>query len=320
MIEYKRGSTGDEVKEIQTKLVDNGFYNGPLDGIFGGGTEAAVKAFQKKKRLKGDGIVGSKTWKKLFQEDIPEPEIITEPLDYRVVALTGSFETGKGLPECFTGISGDFDGQGVSFGVLQWNFGQDSLQPMLKEIARRSPDVMKGVLHEHYPVALKAMSADKDELMGFVRSIQHPVKHYLYEPWKGIFKSLGRTKECQKVQVKHAGILYRAAKKYCEDYGLWSERALALMFDIKVQNGSISSLVKAQIKAEFSGLPNDLSKEDLEVCKMQIIANRRAEASNPRWVEDVRARKLCIANGGGVVHGINFDLDGQFGIGLREFS
>jgi len=34
----------------------------------------------------------------------------------------------------------------------------------------------------------------------------------------------------------------------------------------------------------------------------------------------VRARKLCIANGGGVVHGINFDLDGQFGIGLREFS
>ena len=198
------------------------------------------------------------------------------------------------------------------------NFGQGSLQPVLKEIAQRSPDVMKGVLHEHYPVALKAISADQDELMGFVRSIQHPVKHYLYEPWRGIFKSLGRTKECQKVQVKYSGRLYRAALKYCDDYNLWSERALALMFDIKVQNGSISSLVKAQIMAEFSGLPDDFSKEDLEVSKMQIIANRRAEASNPRWVEDVRARKLCIANGGGIVHGINFDLDGQFWISLRD--
>ena len=42
MAEYKRGSTGKEVKEIQIKLNNNGFYNGPFDGIFGGGTEAAV--------------------------------------------------------------------------------------------------------------------------------------------------------------------------------------------------------------------------------------------------------------------------------------
>jgi hypothetical protein len=37
---------------------------------------------------------------------------------------------------------------------------------------------------------------------------------------------------------------------------------------------------------------------------MSIVANRRAEAANPRWVDDVRVRKLCIARGEGAVHGI----------------
>jgi len=52
------------------------------------------------------------------------------------------------------------------------------------------------------------------------------------------------------------------------------------------------------------------------VRKMQIIANRRAEAADSRWIEDVRARKLTIANGVGVVHGVSIDLANQFGITL----
>ena len=35
------------------------------------------------------------------------------------------------------GLSGDFDGQGLSFGVLQWNLGQGSLQPLLADSGRR---------------------------------------------------------------------------------------------------------------------------------------------------------------------------------------
>ena len=51
---------------------------------------------------------------------------------------------------------------------------------------------------------------------------------------------------------------------------------------------------------------------------MQIVANRRTEASNPRFVEDVRRRKLCIAEGKGVVHGISYDLEKQYGLSLRK--
>ena len=318
MASYKLGSRGDEVKRIQEKLAADGFYKGPVDGDFGGGTEAAVGAFQKARGLGVDGVVGAITWAAMFRDEIPEPAILSKPVDYKTLALTGSFETDKGVPECFAGLSGDFDGQGISFGVLQWNFGQESLQPLLNEMIGAHSEAMAGIFQANYTVLRQALMADKRELMTFVRSIQHPVQHYVYEPWRGMFKSLGRTEEFQDIQRKYSAQLFQSALKLCAEYGLWSERAVALMFDIKVQNGSISDLVKAQILKEIEGLPKDMPDADSELQKMRIVANRRAEAANPRWVEDVRARKLCCANGGGIVHGIDFDLEEQFGIRLKK--
>ncbi len=55
----KKGSKGDAVKYIQTKL------GLKADGVFGAGTDTAVKALQKKHGLTADGIVGPLTWAKL---------------------------------------------------------------------------------------------------------------------------------------------------------------------------------------------------------------------------------------------------------------
>ena len=55
------GSRGDEVIQIQTKLKNWGYYNGSVDGVYGSGTLAAVKSFQKKNGLTVDGIAGKKT-------------------------------------------------------------------------------------------------------------------------------------------------------------------------------------------------------------------------------------------------------------------
>jgi len=57
----KRGSSGNEVKKIQTKLKNWGYYNGSVDGIYGWQTESAVKSFQKKNNLKVDGVCGTQT-------------------------------------------------------------------------------------------------------------------------------------------------------------------------------------------------------------------------------------------------------------------
>lgn len=57
----KSGSTGAEVKSVQTKLKDQGYYKGNIDGVFGSATKSALIKFQKAKGLTADGIAGTKT-------------------------------------------------------------------------------------------------------------------------------------------------------------------------------------------------------------------------------------------------------------------
>lgn len=57
----KLGSRGEEVRRIQTKLKQLGFYNGSVDGIYGAATQKAVKRFQTSVGITSDGIAGSKT-------------------------------------------------------------------------------------------------------------------------------------------------------------------------------------------------------------------------------------------------------------------
>jgi len=63
MIALKKGDIGDDVKKVQTRLKQWGYYNGAVDGIYGSSTQAAVKLFQKRNGLTADGICGSKTAK-----------------------------------------------------------------------------------------------------------------------------------------------------------------------------------------------------------------------------------------------------------------
>ena len=61
----EKGSTGSDVKDLQTKLKKLGYYDAYVDGDYGDTTAAAVKAFQKKYNLTADGIAGKETLKKL---------------------------------------------------------------------------------------------------------------------------------------------------------------------------------------------------------------------------------------------------------------
>lgn len=61
----RQGAKGGEVKEVQRRLKQWGYYNGSVDGVFGSGTRAAVIKFQKKNGLTADGVVGSATYKAL---------------------------------------------------------------------------------------------------------------------------------------------------------------------------------------------------------------------------------------------------------------
>ena len=55
------GSSGEEVRQIQTKLNEMGYDTGGIDGVYGTKTKNAVIAFQQSQGLSADGIAGPKT-------------------------------------------------------------------------------------------------------------------------------------------------------------------------------------------------------------------------------------------------------------------
>lgn len=50
-----------KTEQIQNALAKAGFYKGKIDGIMGPKTRRAIKAFQKSRGLKADGVIGLKT-------------------------------------------------------------------------------------------------------------------------------------------------------------------------------------------------------------------------------------------------------------------
>ena len=61
------GSSGKDVRTLQDRLIQLGWMDGKADGKYGGATEAAVKAFQKKTSgLWDDGVAGPDTLKALY--------------------------------------------------------------------------------------------------------------------------------------------------------------------------------------------------------------------------------------------------------------
>lgn len=57
---------GEDVRECQTQLKLQGYNCGTIDGVFGLKCKAAVMNFQAEHDLTVDGIVGQKTWEKLW--------------------------------------------------------------------------------------------------------------------------------------------------------------------------------------------------------------------------------------------------------------
>ena len=93
----RQGSTGQDVITLQYLLdIISQYYpsipSPAQDGIFGSGTLQAVTAFQRLMGLTPDGIVGSLTWKALYdtyhgiEQNIPRPEPDTGTIQYVVRA------------------------------------------------------------------------------------------------------------------------------------------------------------------------------------------------------------------------------------------
>ncbi len=60
-----RLNSNERIRQIQAVLKNAGFYKGEIDGKIGPRTNAAIRAFQRAKKLNPDGVVGARTWEEL---------------------------------------------------------------------------------------------------------------------------------------------------------------------------------------------------------------------------------------------------------------
>ena len=93
---------GDDVRAAQQRLRDLGYAQvGEADGIFGPNTEAAVRAFQTLNDLAVDGVVGPRTWERLFGAGAVRPSV-APIVDAGTGWLLGSSQAGKWLDAATT--------------------------------------------------------------------------------------------------------------------------------------------------------------------------------------------------------------------------
>ncbi|MEG1890065.1 MAG: peptidoglycan-binding protein [Clostridia bacterium] len=86
-----RGAKGEEVKQVQTRLKELGFFDGPVSGNYMNKTVAAVKAFQLHNGMRDNGTTDEDTWNMLFNstdvlnsEASPRPTPVPTPVPYAI--------------------------------------------------------------------------------------------------------------------------------------------------------------------------------------------------------------------------------------------
>ncbi len=135
----RKGSTGNAVKALQTRLKEKGFYNGTISGTYGTDTVDAVKAFQKSKNLFVDGIAGPNTQHALFDtvppgsndEELTNTIYPVEKIDW----FTGGINTifARGMTVKVTDVKTN-----ITFWVKRWAGGSHAdVEPLTAADTRR---------------------------------------------------------------------------------------------------------------------------------------------------------------------------------------
>jgi hypothetical protein len=290
-----RNVSGPIVQTLQASLNGAGIDAGAEDGVWGRSTMNALKAWQEAQGSAQTGVVDEDVWTALVKKPIPD-------LPSRALQLTGVWEgTGYG------GANGNFDGQGITWGVVGFTWANGELQGILNEIRAQSPAIFSASFGPLEGEITDVLARPRPLQMIWARGISRNCGENIDSAWAAAFKALGDTPEVQDLENVHAQHYWNAGLPFAEDFGLQSEAGLALCFDIAVQNRVTDDMI-AEIQQRIGD--QGMSEPD----KMQIVAHVVAEHANPTYFNDVLKRKLTFATGQGTVHGDLFDI-GCWGIG-----
>jgi hypothetical protein len=247
--------------------------------------------------------------------------------------ITGHFEDSS---DPLAAVSGDFDNQGLSLGVLQWNIGSGSLQPIVKSVGR---DSVVAAMPTFGRELWTACTTPIPQGLTLVRGWQSNAR--VRPPVLTELKTLLRSASCVACQVDAARDV--AQRAHARAAG-WFGREPTLpefswFFDLFTQNGGLKD-VSPQSVNDFvtaagadraddlvcdwlEGRPPTLAgfkdsrrngplwRNNVPAAKMSLFVASylRSQKANPEWRADVLNRKGTIALGVGWVHLEQHDLN-----------
>lgn len=225
----------------------------------------------------------------------------------RALMLTAQFEgSGNG----YKTIAGNFDGAGLSLGIIQFNIGSNTLQPLLTDILSENRPLVLSIFGNEKTGILENMLNDSlEKQLEWAIGINDASGQSINAEWTEVFVALCETSEFQAVQDKYIEKYKDRAIAKCALFGGFStNRAYAFMFDCSVQCGGFYQNEVDNIRALIT---DDMS----EVDRLRVIANVMRTTRG----EDGYTRRICIVNGTGIVHGASIDIS-DYGIDDKEIS
>ncbi len=250
--------------------------------------------------------------------------------------LTGHFEDAS---DPWAAVSGADDGEGISLGVLQWNIGQGTLQPLVAGMDRAA---VLAAMPQYGAELWEASTAPIPRGLELVRSWQQG--RSLLPAVQQELKTLARTPAFIDRQLAAASVIADRAWAGAVDWAQASRNAapslreFCWMFDIITQNGGLKSVTPESTKrlinshgpealgplvldwlsardSSESGYQDarrnaTLWRNGLGPPKMMLMAASylRAGLARRQFRADVLNRKGTIVMGAGWLHGAHVDL------------
>lgn len=245
--------------------------------------------------------------------------------------ITGHFEDSA---DPLAAVSGNFDGQGISLGVLQWNIGSNSLQPIVRFLGKAA---VTATMPQFGGDLWNACNTTVTAGLSIVRAWQPDNK--LPTACFNELKAFVRAQPFQTRQMTVARTVGNTAWNTANDWAAKrglntvSKKDFCWFYDVYTQNGGPKSLTVKNVN-DFIANHGANSAEDL-VCDwlalrqddnhgaidsrknaslwrngvgdnnlfLFIASYLRVQLANPMWQSDAMNRKGTIVLGIGWVHG-----------------
>ena len=287
-----RRPNGPLVMALQLALIKAGQAMEP-DGDFGRITCDALRRWQGGQGLPQSNSIDAPQWQTLT--GLPPPSLFDLCLN-----IVADFE-GTG----FDRVVGNFDGAGITFGLVGFTLVNGEIQRILAAIEALRPGVVANTFGALFPELTSVLSATKPVQLSWADGISlGSTKMEVAKPWKDAFQRLGQFPEARQAQIERAyNIYWKAAQKNVanfmpgkpvvdQDAGFWFDAAVQNVLDQEEQ-----SLLSASGKSGLTGQP-----------LRESFAGIISDGSAPKWRKDVLSRKMTYATGHGTVHGSEYQL------------